>query len=98
MPAVPVTPHPISANPAAQNPLAALTRSERACLQAIAFYRRQTTTIGGVRIGDRIWHGRTLQSLRRKQMISGAPPALRLTTAGQLALDRLSNRIRKHAS
>jgi hypothetical protein len=82
-------------NPAAVDPMKALTPGQRDALLSIAAFRRQMLASGEWRIGPKRFRVSTINSIERMQLI--APPLapgkpIRITTAGQLAIEKLKGK------
>lgn len=79
----------LTENPAVVNPMFALTARERDALSSIHHFRHHVRRGGFWNIGDKRFAMATVAGLERHGLISFGRGSLNLTTAGQLALDRI---------
>lgn len=81
---------PITENPAVQNPMKVMTRTERDALLSIDFYRRQKRIGTAWHIGPKRFGDNTVASLERRNLIRrGERTPLVITQAGYLVILKL---------
>lgn len=79
---------PITENPAVLQPRKTLTQAEQNALGAIHFFKHQTPSNGGWRIGNKRVHISTIAALQRHELVK-VSSRIQLTQAGLLAAERL---------
>ncbi|MVA28741.1 hypothetical protein [Agrobacterium vitis] len=87
---------PLASNPAVTNPNATLTPAQREALLAIRFHRFNGRERGGWRVGNLSIAAATIKALLNHGLVleRGNKKPLTLTTAGELAADKLKDNIR----
>lgn len=85
----------LSDNAIVQDPRNALTRTQQDALKAIAFFRRQRKTGGRWLVGDKRISQKVVSDLEKLDLVDEgrvrSESVLVLTTAGNLAVERLSH-------
>lgn len=81
----------LTENPAVLDPHGQLTPAQQDALCAIGFFRTARLCRGKWQIGNKRFTCKTIDSLRHQKLVVGYPAAL--TTAGQLAADRLKGKL-----
>lgn len=80
----------VTENPAVLNPHATLTPAQQDALNAIAFFATNRRARGRWNVGNKTFTIGTIDKLRQHGLLSSAgPQRVALTTAGQLAADKL---------
>lgn len=78
-------------NPAVLDPHTVLTPAQQDALCAIGFFRHAKLRCGHWQIGNKRFAAKTIVSLKRNGLIASYPPTL--TTAGQIAADKLKGKL-----
>lgn len=83
----------LTENPAVLDPRAALTPSQQDALKALSTFRHNAFLGGQWQVGDMRFSKRTIVALTEKHLVTRAGERrLALTTAGQLAADKLKGK------
>lgn len=86
----------IAENPAVTDPRKALTPAQRDALGAAKFFKHHNVEIGGWRIGNKRFTHNTIRALEEAKLVTvqrRGQQTIRLTMAGQLAVDKLQGKI-----
>jgi hypothetical protein len=80
---------PLADNSAVTNPHRVLTKQQKDALGAIAFFRHHVRREGQWQIGNKRFASQTIIALGEYSLVRKHGQSLALTTAGEIALDKL---------